>query len=117
MSNLDDEITRGTFETGSFGARFKICFDREQHESPVCFDVGAGAEKEIYAARYVAGQASADPDFVRRMATPETWAATLKTLRWLRSQSAFTTRAWLRENGFAPFIEEQVTAARAEARP
>lgn len=114
MSNLDDEITRGTFETGPFGARFKICFDREQRELQVCFDVGARTEYELYVARYVAGQASTEDDSLQRISTQDSWAATLKNLRWLRSQSPYTMRNWFREKGFEPFIDAQVTTARAE---
>jgi hypothetical protein len=115
MSNLDDEITRGTFETGSFGARFKICFDRERRDFQVCFDVGASTEHELYVARYIAGQACTEDACRQQIATQESWAATLKNLRWLRSQSPYTLRNWLRDKGFEPFIDTQVTAARTEA--
>lgn len=115
MTHLDDEITRGTFETGSFGARFNICFDREQRESPVCCAIGARTERELYVARCVAGQASTAEDDLQRIATQDSWAATLKNLRWLRGQSPYALRIWLREKGFEPFIDEYIASARARA--
>jgi hypothetical protein len=103
MSHLDDSFSLGTFESGPFGARFKLCFDRES----VCFDVGAHSEHEIFVARDVDGEPSADPADLRQIATQESWAGTMKNLRWLRSQSQPTIRTWIRDNGFEPFIDAQ----------
>jgi hypothetical protein len=115
MSHLDDAFSLGTFETGSFGARFKICFDREPRAEPVCFDVGAHGERELFLARDVAGEPSSDPADMRQIATQDNWAGTQKTLRWLRSQSQPTMRGWFRENGFEPFIDQQISSAGAHA--
>jgi hypothetical protein len=110
MSHLDDRFSLGTFETGSFGARFKICFDPEPRAKPVCFDVGAHGEREVYLVRNVGGQPSEDPADIRQIATQDSWAGTMKQLRWLRSQSQPTMRSWLREHGFEPFIDAQIAA-------
>lgn len=112
MSHLDDPFNLGTFESGPFGARFKLCFEPERRKTPVCFDVGARGEHEIYVSRHVEGLPPDDPGMMQRIATGESWAGTMKQLRWLRSQSQPTIRHWIREHGFEPFIDAQFSAPR-----
>jgi hypothetical protein len=112
VSNLDNAFSLGTFETGAFGARFKICFDRARPAPPACFAVGAHTEHELYVAPATNGSPTTDGSSGHRITTPDSWPTTMKRLRWLRSQSPATIRAWLRDNGFEPFIDEEMGKAR-----